>query len=298
MTDNRLPPDPRAIGPLARCRQDIDRHVYDAAYQGEPGAFSEQAAWRLVGRDAALLPCPTLPDVFDAIRERRAAEAVVPVENSLAGTVPRAYELLMTYGLAARAEVRVHIDHMLIAHPSARLSDIKRVLSHPVALDQCRHFIQSHGLAAVPVFDTAGAVNLVMREADRSAAAIASRRAADLHAAAILAEGIQDHDENWTRFLRLSAAHEPGGAIGQKAIVIFELPHTCGSLGRALAHLATLGLNLTKIESRPIPGRPFEYSFIVEMTCGEAPPRWSEWLHGFGSFVSSLQLAGVFDQSS
>jgi prephenate dehydratase len=268
--------------------------VYDAAYQGEPGAFSEQAAWRLLGRDAALLPCPTLADVFEAVKHRRAAEAVIPVENSLAGTVPRAYELLVAYGLTARAEARIHIDHMLISHPSTRLSDIRRVLSHPVALEQCRQFIRSRDLAPIPVFDTAGAVGLVMQDADRRAAAIASRRAAELHGAAILAEGIQDHAENWTRFLRLSTGASPEDATGRKALVVFEVPHTCGSLSRALQHLAGLGLDLTKIESRPIPGRPFEYSFIVEMTCGEAAPRWREWLDSFGCVVSHIRLAGVF----
>lgn len=268
---------------------------YDAAYQGEPGAFSEQAAWRLLGREAALLPCPTLPDVFEAVASRRAADAVIPVENSLAGTVPRAYELLVASGLTARAEVRVHIEHMLIAHPSTRLADVRRVLSHPVALDQCRRFIRSRDLGAVPVFDTAGAVGLVMEDGDRSIAAIASRRAAHLHGAAILAEGIQDLDENWTRFLRLSSAREPDTALARKALVIFDIPHACGSLSRALQHLATLRLDLTKIESRPIPSRPFEYSFIVEMTCGDAAPRWTEWLDSFGSVVSNVRLAGLYE---
>lgn len=272
--------------------------IYDAAYQGEPGAFSEQAAWRLIGRDAALLPCPTLPDVFEAIKDRRAAEAVVPVENSLAGTVPRAYELLIAYGVTARAEARVHIDHMLIAHPSAQLSDIQRVLSHPVALDQCRHFIVSREFEPVPVFDTAGAVGLVMREANRNVAAIASRRAAELHGAAILAEGIQDHAENWTRFLRLTTVLDPSMRLAHKALVVFEIPHQCGSLSRALQRLAQLGLDLTKIESRPIPGRPFEYSFIVEMTCGDASPRWAEWLDSFRMSVSNVTLAGLFDPAT
>lgn len=269
-------------------------HTYAAAYQGEPGAFSEQAAWQLVGRDADLLPCRTLQDVCAAVTRGEAREAVVPIENSLAGTVPRAYELLVEHRLAPLDEAIVHIDHMLIAHPSARAADIRRVLSHPVALDQCRRFIVDHGLEAEAVFDTAGAVTAVMSADDRRVAAIASRRAAELHGAVVLAEHIQDHEENWTRFLRLVPSSARGPSDGRKAIVMFELRHECGSLGRALQHLAALGLNLTKIESRPIAGRPFEYAFVIEVTCGDADPRWASWIESFSSAVTVVRYVAVF----
>jgi prephenate dehydratase len=263
------------------------------AYQGAPGAFSEQAAWAIAGTDARLLPCDTLPEVFDAVSDGRATRAVVPFENTLAGTVPQTYELLLEHGLTVTAEASIRIEHMLIGHPSARLTDLRRVLSHPVALDQCRTFVRTHGLEPVPVFDTAGAVGLVMRQADRSLAAIASRRAARLHGAAILVEGIEDHRENWTRFLCL----EPSTALavtGRKAIVVFELRHERGSLGRALQHLAALGLNLTKIESRPIPGRPFEYAFLAEMTCQAPRPDWPAWLASLKRITSTVRLIATF----
>lgn len=272
-------------------------HSYAAAYQGEPGAFSEQAAWLLVGREADLLPCRTLQDVCAAVTGGEAREAIVPIENSLAGTVPRAYELLVEHQLAPVDEAIVHIDHMLIAHPSAQRADICRVLSHPVALDQCRRFIVQHGLEAEPVFDTAGAVTAVMAAGDPRLAAIASRRAAELHGAVVVAEHIQDHEENWTRFLRLSRPSAARDVGGRKAIVVFELRHECGSLGRALQHLAGLGLNLTKIESRPIAGRPFEYSFVIELTCGDAEPKWDHWFESFAGAVSVVRYAAVFGRA-
>ena len=264
------------------------------AYQGEPGAFSEQAAWNLVGRDAPLLPCRTLGDVFDAVGDGRARQAVVPVENTLAGTVPRSYELLLEHRLTAIAETRVRIEHMLIAHPFASAGEIRRVLSHPVALDQCRDYLSARGFEAVPVFDTAGAVGEVMRDSDRTIAAIASRRAADLHGAAIVAEDIQDHVENWTRFLQLVPEGAATTVNPRKAMVVFELRHQCGSLARALHMVASLGLNLTKVESRPIPVRPFEYAFLVEMTCGDVRPRWTEWMTVLGDVTSALRLIATF----
>jgi len=263
------------------------------AYQGAPGAFSEQAAWALAGRDARLLPRDTLPDVFDAVCREEAARAVVPFENTLAGTVPQAYELLLEHKLTVTAEASIRIEHMLIAHPSARLAGVRRVLSHPVALDQCRAFLRAHHLEPVPAFDTAGAVGVVMSDRDHASAAIASRRAAQLHDAAILAERIEDHHENWTRFLRL----EPAASLnlaGPKALVVFELRHERGQLGRALQLISTLGLNLTKIESRPIPGRPFEYAFLTEMTRDGQPPAWSTWLARLEEVTVSVKLIGTF----
>src|SRR5512134_3655159 len=135
----------------------------DAAYQGDPGAYSEQAAWALVGAGARLLPCRSLPSMFDAVDEGRARQAVLPIENTLAGTVPRAYELLLEHGLTASGETRVRIDHVLAAPPRASLSRLRRVLSHPVALDQCRRFFANHpDVEPVPVFDTAGAVAMAI----------------------------------------------------------------------------------------------------------------------------------------
>jgi len=272
----------------------IELATYDAAYQGQPGAYSEEASWTLVGRGARLLSCETLAVLFDAVAGGRAAHAVVPVENSLAGTVPRAYELLLEHDVTAIGETCVRIDHVLIGAPATRLADVRRVLSHPVALDQCTGFIAARGMEAVPVFDTAGAVGMVMADEARDVAAIASRRAAHLHGAAILAEGIQDDDENWTRFLLLARRPAAAQGTGRKAIVAFRLRHERGTLSRALECLASRGLNLTKIESRPIRGRPFEYAFVIEATCGDLAPDWSAWLDAFRSVVTDVRLLGAY----
>ena len=272
----------------------MSAETYAAAYQGQPGAYSEEAAWALVGRDARLMPCETLPVLFEAVRSGQAQHGVLPVENSLAGTVPRAYELLLDHDLNAIAETCVRIDHVLIGRRATRLADVRRVLSHPVALDQCTRFLHDGAFERVPVFDTAGAVAMVMSDDARDVAAIASRRAAAHHDAAILAEHIQDHDENWTRFLLLAPESSALAEQGRKAIVSFHLRHDCGTLGRALDRLSGHGLNLTKIESRPLHGRPFEYAFVIEVVCGDVPPAWSRWLDDFRPLTTDVRLLGVY----
>lgn len=269
---------------------------YDAAYQGQPGAYSEDAAWTLVGPRARCLPCASLAAMFDAVGNGQALRGVLPVENSLAGTVPRAYELLLDHDLTAIGETCVRIDHVLVGTASAHAADVRRVLSHPVALDQCTRFFREHPhMEAVPVFDTAGAVAMVMADRARDTAAIASRRAARQHEATILAERIQDHDENWTRFLLLAPASSRVGAdAGRKAIVAFRLRHDAGTLSHALQQIAAGGLNLTKIESRPIQGRPFEYAFLIEITSGDTIVDWHGWLEDFRSAALEPRLLGAY----
>lgn len=273
------------------------RLPFDAAYQGAPGAYSEQAAEAFLGTSARLLPLSTLDDVVGAVVAGRADAAVMPVENSLAGTVPNAYELLVDHALVVCGEARVAIDHVLIARAATRRSDVQRVLSHPVALAQCRAFFRRHPeLEPVPVFDTAGAVLQVVREADGVSAAIASRRAATLHHAVVLEEGIQDHRENWTRFLLVRSAALPGttSAHARKALVMFELPHRPGALSAVLNVLGARGLNLTHIESRPIHGRPFEYRFFVELAIPAGDDTLDAALGEMSGVTSWQRLAGLY----
>ncbi|MFN2445471.1 MAG: prephenate dehydratase [Vicinamibacterales bacterium] len=268
-----------------------------AAYQGSPGAYSEEAAWALVGRRSRLLPCISLADVFETVVSGRATHGILPVENSLAGTVPRAYELLLDGRLTAIGETRVRIDHALIGHPSSRVDRIRRVLSHPVALDQCTKFFRLNpGVEAVPVFDTAGAVAMVMENGRGDTAAIANHRAAELHAATVLAERIQDHEDNWTRFLLLAPTGSAQATVtAQKVIVAFRLPHEPGSLCRALQEVADGGVNLTKIESRPIQERPFEYAFLIEMAGAiDAGVDWQGLLTSLRSMTQDLRVLGAF----
>lgn len=267
----------------------------DAAYQGDPGAYSEQAAWALVGPGARLLPCRTLTAMFDAVADHRASHAVLPIENTLAGTVPRAYELLLERQLSASGETRVRIDHVLVATPGASMAAVRRVLSHPVALDQCRRFLSSHpSIEAVPVFDTAGAVTMALEDPDRQSAAIASRRAAELHGGTIVAEHIQDHAENWTRFLLLAPRPATIPTDASHAIVAFTLPHECGALARVLAEIAAHGANLTNIESRPIEGRPFEYAFLVEVHLDPTRASVTELIATMRAVTDGLQCLGGY----
>lgn len=267
----------------------------DAAYQGDPGAYSEQAAWTLVGRDADLLPCRSLVEMFDAVSEGRARAAVLPIENTLAGTVPRAYELLLERNLSAVRETRVHIDHVLAGRAGANAERLRRVLSHPVALDQCRRFFAaSPGIEPVPVFDTAGAVSLALEDGTGTTAAIASRRAAALHGAAVLRAGIQDHAENWTRFLLLTSSASPAQAHAEHAILAFRLPHAPGALARVLTRLADYRVNITKVESRPIEGRPFEYAFLLEVSLAATDAALPDCLRVLGTLTTDLRLLGAY----
>ena len=270
--------------------------VFDGAYQGTPGAYSEQAAEAFLGRSARLLPLPTLDDVVAQVTSGRARAAVMPVENSLAGTVPNAYELLLDHALMVSGETSVAIDHVLAAPSSTGRAAVRRVLSHPVALAQCREFFRRHPeLEPVPAFDTAGAVAQVVRERDGVSAAIASRRAAVLHDAQVIEDDIQDHSENWTRFLLVTSKAGPlcAPSAQRKALIVFEVPHTPGALARVLHELGARGVNLTRIESRPIHGRPFEYRFIVELSIPSGHALEAD-LHAMSGVTSSLRLLGLY----
>ncbi|GAC1434020.1 MAG: prephenate dehydratase [Thermoanaerobaculia bacterium] len=238
------------------------------AFQGEPGAFSEEAARKLLGDSIDAVPCRSFEDGFAAVSSGRVRAALLPIENSLAGSVVRNYELLAEQQLMVRGEVYLRISHNLIARPGTRLEDITEVLSHPVALAQCQRFITEHKLNAIAAYDTAGAVKDMMTSGARNSAAIAGRWAAELYKGEIIAAGIEDHRENYTRFLLLSKpdeeiALESRGA--PKTSLFFRTSNKPGALFRALAAFALRDVNLSKIESRPIIGRPWEYSFYVDI---------------------------------
>lgn len=244
----------------------------DAAYQGQPGAYSEQAARRMCGTDATLLPCDTLAETFAAVAAGRARCAVVPLENTLAGPVPGTVTLLLESGFVVHGETAQHIDHVLAAPPGATLDGVREVLSHPVALAQCERFFKAHpSIRAVPVFDTAGALQMVMREGSCTRAAIAGHGAAMLYGASILARHLQDHASNYTRFIRVARPPAPPLASGPCRFLLgIRLAHRPGTLARALQVLADADVNLTRIDSAPVAGSPFEYEFVLEGTMGHS----------------------------
>jgi prephenate dehydratase len=238
------------------------------AIQGELGSFSHEAAGNLLSR-AVVMPCTRSSEVFDAVESGTAHAAVIPIENSLAGSVAEHYDLLLARSLNIRRELHLRIRHNLIAAPGVRLGDIRRVFSHPVALDQCRNFFASHSnIQTVPFYDTAGSVRHIVHENLIDAAGIAARKAAAEYGGRILLAGIEDDRQNFTRFLLIEKSKRtiPGA---NKTSLAFALKNVPGALFKALSVFALRDISLSKIESRPIRGRPWEYVFFADILRGD-----------------------------
>jgi prephenate dehydratase len=235
------------------------------AIQGELGSFSHEAALKAVA-EATILPCALSAEVFAAVMDGTADAAVIPIENSLAGSVVEHYDLLLAHDVAVESEWLLRIHHNLIGVPGAAIERVRQAYSHPVALAQCRRFFETHtGIEAAPFYDTAGSVKQMMELRDLGIAAIASAQAAVQYGGEILVEGIEDNPENYTRFFlirrrdRLVAAERP-----DKVSLAFAVENRAGSLVEALQVFAGMGTNMTRLESRPVPGRPWEYVFYAD----------------------------------
>lgn len=256
------------------------------AFQGELGAFSHEAALAVCGPDASCVPCQDFDALFGIVESGAVDCGVVPVENTLIGSVAENLDRLHASSLRAVAETFVRIEHCLITMAADRdLADIGSVASHPVALAQCRGFFATHRhIRRVAAADTAGSVRDLVEGRLGADAAIASRLAAERYGAIVLEPGIQDHTENYTRFLLLSL--DPGDSPRvAKTSLTFTLPHEAGSLHGALGVLAAKGLDLSRIESRPIPGRPWEYQFHADLRAADSAP--------LDDAVSALTANGV-----
>jgi prephenate dehydratase len=235
------------------------------AFQGELGAFSQQAAHRIFGPHLQPLPCMAFEDVFSCLVRGKADFAVIPIENSLAGSIHQNFDLLAKHSLESIGETYVRIEHHLIANPRARMADIRQVYSHPVALAQCRTFLGSlRASEEISFYDTAGSVKFIRDKNLPNAAAVASADAARMYGMKILKRNIEDDRENYTRFLALARrGRVPHG--GAKTSLVFSLRNEPGALFKALSVFALRDINLTKIESRPIRGRKWEYLFYVDL---------------------------------
>src|SRR6266478_2363476 len=243
------------------------------AFQGEPGAFSEAAAVQLLGDGIRTVPRTTFDSAFGAIGEGAADGLLVPVENTLAGSVVRVYDLLLESKLEMCGETILPIEHQLMGMPAAKREDLKAVASHPMALAQCERFFAGNPqLKRVPAEDTAGSVREMMERGDRQFGAIAGRRAAGHYGAVILKENIQDNAENFTRFVLLLPPEQAKlyrGADAKKISLAMKLANKPGALLASLEPFAKHGVNLLKIESRPIHGRPWEYQFFIDVEAGD-----------------------------
>ena len=262
------------------------------AIQGELGSFSHEAATQFEPR-ATIVPCARCADVFDALERGSVQAAAIAIENSLAGSVAENYDLLLKRNAFIDRELLLRIRHNLIALPGTKLAGVRRVFSHPVALEQCRKLFGSHPeFKAIPFYDTAGSVRHIVAEQLEDAAAIAPRRAAPQYSGKILLADIQDDQQNFTRFLLISkrAKKMPGA---NKTSLVFALQNLPGALFKALSVFALRDISLSKIESRPIVGRPWEYVFFADINRGRDEAAQNAIRH-LGEIAEFVKVLGVY----
>ncbi len=282
------------------------------AIQGELGSFSHEAAEHMLPR-CAVVPCARSAEVFDRVENGSVAAAVIPIENSLAGTVAEHADLLVTRDVFIQGEFLLRIVHNVIAAPGVKLSGVHRAFSHPVALDQCRDFFRNHlKIEPVPFYDTAGSVKHVVAERLPDAAGIAGRHAAREYSGKILQAGIEDDKRNFTRFFLLRKAKSnltgarkkasplsphryqrviPPGA--NKTSIAYKLRNQPGALFKSLSVFALRDISLSKIESRPMRGRPWEYVFYVDFLRGDDEPARNALRH-LGEVAEFVKVLGVY----
>ena len=263
------------------------------AYQGEPGAFSEAAA-RRVDPDAQLVPSRSFDEVFDAVQAGTAAYGVLPIENSIGGSIHRNYDLLLERTLPIVGEVELPVVHHLLALPGATLDGLRRVYSHPQGLAQCERFLRTlTNVEIIATYDTAGSAKMVADAGLKDAGAIASARAGEVFGLTSLAASVQDFDDNITRFLVVGSAPLPN-RVADKTSIVFTLPNEPGSLFKALSVFALRGISLTKLESRPIQGRPWEYLFYVDLAAARDEVHCTRALAHLGEFAPMLRTLGTY----
>jgi prephenate dehydratase len=272
------------------------------AIQGELGSFSHEAAETMLPR-AQVVPCARSLEVFDRVARTTGNDAVdgavIPIENSLAGSVAEHFDLLLSRDVHIEREFRLRIVHNLIALPSTKIGDVRRVFSHPVALDQCRDlFAKNPKLEPVPFYDTAGSVKHVVAKGLRDAAAIASRRAADVYAGKILKAGIEDDKKNFTRFflIKRGKPRPARNKTADKTSLAFSVKNIPGALFKALSVFALRDISLSKIESRPMRGRPWEYVFFVDLLRGDDEASRNALRH-LSEITELVKVLGIYPRA-
>lgn len=262
------------------------------AFQGESGAYSEQAIHEYFG-DVDVLPCESFDDVFTAVTRKQCEYGLIPIENSLAGSIHQNYDLLMQHELFIVGEYFLRVHHCLIVLPGVQMPDVKKAISHPQALEQCAGYLRSVHINREAVYDTAGSVKMLKESGARDTAAIASRRAAEIYGLQILQEGIEDNPENFTRFLAISADPRKPDAEA-KTSILFTLKNEPGSLFKALSVFALRDIDLTKIESRPLKGKPWEYLFYIDFIGSEEDERVKKALAHLSEYAVMLRILGSY----
>jgi prephenate dehydratase len=267
----------------------------NVAFQGERGAYSEAAALEYFGNSIEPIPCPTFDEVFEKVEAGAVERGIVPVENSLGGSIHRNYDLFMRHQLHLIGEKIYRVRHCLIGWPGAALSDLTLIMSHPQALAQCEHYITRLGIQREVVYDTAGAVKMLKASGRRDHAAIASRRAAEVYEMQILEEDIEDDEANYTRFVVLS--REPiVPAAPAKTSIVFTLKNVPGALFKALSVFALRDLDLTKIESRPLAGTPWDYLFYLDFVGSRIDANVQRALDHLSEYATTLRVLGSYQR--
>jgi prephenate dehydratase len=291
--------------------------ILTAAFQGVPGAYSQLACRQLLGEGVGTLPRETFEDVFAAVTGGKSDLGVLPIENSLAGSIHQNYDLLLAHDLAILGETRLKVEHVLMCHPSTSLAKLAKVRSHPQALAQCSDFFagskRNKRIKAIPYFDTAGAAESLAREAPSDVGAIASSLAAELYGLKVLKRNLQNHAHNYTRFLAVAPAKgatharaaraldaRQGGGGGRPlktSIAFMPSRNQVGALFRALGVFALRDIDLLKIESRPNPLSPFEYWFYLDFAGGMGEPRVDKALDHLREMAGRLKILGSYPRA-
>jgi chorismate mutase/prephenate dehydratase len=267
------------------------------AFQGEKGAYSESAVHKFFGESIDVKPCRDLAEAFESVDKQETKFGVVPVENSLEGSVNQTYDLFLKYDLKVCGEVVIRVSHCLVANTGTTMEGVKTVYSHPQALAQCRNFLERSGWELIPTYDTAGSAKMLKEKNLKNAAAVASERAADLYGLKILAREIEDNPNNYTRFFVLAKDDSPKTG-NDKTSIIFAAAHKPGSLYQALGEFAKRGTSLTKIESRPTKQTPWEYNFYLDFEGHRSEPRCVEVLEALKEHSTSIKILGSYPKAA
>ncbi|MDX1813668.1 MAG: prephenate dehydratase [Candidatus Bathyarchaeia archaeon] len=273
------------------------KEIVKVAFQGERGAYSESAVYTFFGDETEVRPCRDLTEVFESVGKEEVPVGVVPIENSLEGSVNQTYDLFLTHNLKVSGEVIIKISHCLIANPSTRLEAVKTVYSHPQALAQCRSFLERLGSDLIPTYDTAGSVKMLKEKGLKNAAAVASKKAAEIYGMKILAREIEDTPTNYTRFFAISKNDSPKTGK-DKTSIIFAATHTPGSLYHALGEFAKRNINLTKIESRPTKQKAWEYNFYLDFEGHRTEENCDDALKALEKSGAFIKILGSYPKAS